>query len=158
MSHTPKPPVHPEPVTDRQSSRRTNTNQAPPSVATKPVKKFKPSQRNPLGDEVGNRDEAPLPPPVAPDVHPQPPPPASPLVDHEENASVEEYGEEGGHEVPSETQVPREAPSDTQVPHEAHAPDDHGVTYAELEFQSATSDAMPEPQEEQTVYASITSK
>ncbi|XP_033642557.1 uncharacterized protein LOC117302677 [Asterias rubens] len=156
VSHTPKPPVHPKPVTDRQSSRRTNTNQAPPSVDKKPVKKFTPSQRNPLGDEVGKRDEAPLPTPVAPGVHPQPPPPASPLVDHEENASVEEYGEEGGHEVPSETQVPREAPSDTQVPHEAHAPDDHDVTYAELEFQSATSDAMPEPQEEQTVYASIT--
>ncbi len=148
VSHTPKTPIPTKPVLDHQSSRRTNTNQAPPSVAKKPIKKFKPKEKNPPADEFETRDETPLPSPVAPSVSPHPPSPPSPLIVHEENASVEGYGEEGGDEVPP----------DTQVPHEARAADDHDVMYAELDLQSATPVAMSQPQEEHTLYASIMSK
>ncbi|XP_071805428.1 uncharacterized protein [Asterias amurensis] len=142
-----KPVVHPtvsKPEDDLQSSPHSNDGVSP-SVGDKPIiKKFQPKDRSVSQPPRGGSN------------------PARATSSAEQPQSPDDWShpiEQHGHtpqDDPNEEARYAEVSHNYAKPHEAVTPDDHNdITYAELDLNPPTSDAMPQPQEEQTLYASI---
>ena len=142
-----KPVVHPtvsKPEDDLQSSFHSNDG-ASPSVGDKPsVKKFQPKGRSESQAPRGGSN------------------PTRATSSAEQPQSTDDWSppiEQHGHtpqDDPNEEARYAEVSHNYAQPHEATTPDDHhDITYAELDLNPPTSYAMPQPQEDQTLYASI---
>ncbi|XP_071805432.1 uncharacterized protein [Asterias amurensis] len=142
-----KPVVHPtvsKPEDDLQSSPHSNDGVSP-SVGDKPIiKKFQPKDRSVSQPQRGGCN------------------PNRATSSAEQPQSTDDWSppiEQHGHtpqDDPNEEARYAEVSHNYAQPHEATTPDDHhDITYAELDLNPPTSDAKPQPKEDQTLYASI---